>query len=67
MFLYKRYPKKTDFESVAQQIVSRYPFMMSPLERAVSVYYKMFDNHHIHYNIHINLTGTHNQDSPKEI
>ena len=37
MFLYKRYPKKADFESVAEQIVTRYPFMMSPLERAVSI------------------------------
>ena len=28
MFLYKRYPKKADFESVAEQIVTCYPFMM---------------------------------------
>ena len=37
MFLYKRYPKKADFECVAEQIVTRYPFMVSPLERAVSI------------------------------
>ena len=37
MFLYKRYPKKADFECVAKQIVTRYPFMVSPLERAVSI------------------------------
>ena len=37
MFLYKRYPKKADFENVAEQIVTHYPFMISPLERAVSI------------------------------
>ena len=36
MFLYKRYPKKGDYESVAEQIVTRYPFMKSPLQRTVS-------------------------------
>ena len=36
MFLYKRYPKKSDYESVAEQIVTRYPFMKSPLQRTVS-------------------------------
>lgn len=39
MFLYKRYPKRADYESVAEQIVTRYPFMRSPLERTVSVDY----------------------------
>ena len=36
MFLYNRYPKKADFECVVEQIVTRYPFMVSPLECAVS-------------------------------
>ena len=36
MFLYKRYPKKADYYSVAEQIVTRYPFMISPLECTVS-------------------------------
>ena len=37
IFLYKRQPKKADYESVVEQIVTRYPFMTSPLERTVSV------------------------------
>ena len=36
MFMYKRYPKMADFESVANEIVDRYPFMKSPLSRTVS-------------------------------
>ena len=37
MFLYKRYPKKADYDSVAEQIVTRYTFMISPLERTASI------------------------------
>ena len=37
MFLYKRYPKKADYDSVAEQIVTRYTFMISPLEHTVSI------------------------------
>ena len=40
MFLCKRYPKTADYESVAEQIVTRYPFMRSPLECTVSVHYE---------------------------
>ena len=36
MFMYKRYPKRSDFESVANEIVDRYPFMKSLLSRMVS-------------------------------
>ena len=39
MFMYKRYPKREDYESVADQVVTRYPFMRSPLERTVGVEY----------------------------
>ena len=39
MFLYKRYPRRADYESVAEQIVTRYPFMTSPLDRTVRYTY----------------------------
>ena len=35
MFLYKRYPLKTDYKSVAEQVVAKYPFMISPLQDTV--------------------------------
>ena len=56
MFLYKRYPKKTDYESVADQIVTRYPFMTSPLERTVSVEY--YYGYHFITIIHFNVGDT---------
>ena len=37
MFLYKRYPMKADYDSVAEQIITCYSFMISPLERTVSI------------------------------
>lgn len=37
MFIYKRYPKREDYESVAEQIVTHYPFMTSPVDRKVSL------------------------------
>ena len=39
MFMYKRYPERADYDSVADQIVTKYPFMKSPLERTVGVEY----------------------------
>ena len=56
MFLYKRYPKKADYEIVADQIVARYPFMRSPLERTVGVKYD-YHYHSLTF-IHFNVRGT---------
>lgn len=36
MLLYKRYPTKTDFETVAREVGVKYPFLKSPLDPVVS-------------------------------
>ena len=36
MFDYKRYPTRKEYERVAQQLVDKYPFLTSPLDRDVS-------------------------------
>ena len=37
MFLYKRYPKKCEYERVAQQVVKKYSFLESPVHPYVSL------------------------------
>lgn len=37
MLLYKRYPTRNDYQSVARQVVSKYPFLKSPLDPTVSI------------------------------
>ena len=60
MFLYKRYPKRCEYERVAQQVIQKYPFLKSPIHPYVSLHnlftlrlqvlkamYKVQASHHI--------------------
>ena len=38
MAIYKRYPKREDYDRVARGIVRKYPFMRSPISGHVSSY-----------------------------
>lgn len=41
LLLCKPYPKRSDYENVAREAVAKYPFLKSPLDPTVSLY---FDN-----------------------
>lgn len=40
MSMYKRYPKRYDYDRIARAIVDKYPFLRCPLSGHVSFYYR---------------------------
>ena len=39
MSIYKRYPKREDYDRVARSLVAKYPFLRSPISGHISIKY----------------------------